>query len=222
MIRILVFMLCVLALPKTASAGPWLREKGTAFLSTSVTANYFLDTTSQTYLEYGLTNKTTIIADIGFLRPRYVYGGGNVTLSLRRALSKPDATSKWAYELGVGVGWNYEGVLPTIRTALTWGRGVNWGKKSGWATVEAAGLWDINDSRHVIKIDGTVGINFTEVTGAMLQLYTSHQKGSSIATIAPSLIISPKKSKFRIQIGGESEIGNRVNSKLKISLWREF
>lgn len=222
MIKNLVLILFTMLLADGASAGPWLRAKGKGFLATSVTGNYFLDTTSQTYLEYGLTDKTTLVADVGFQRPRYALGSGNVTLSLRRALSKPDATSKWAYELGLGVAWSGETVLPNIRTALSWGRGVSWGKKSGWATIEAAGVWDLSYSQHAVKIDGTVGINFTEVTGGMLQLYTAHLNNRSTATIAPSIIISPKKSKFRIQIGGESEIGNRLNSKLKISLWRDF
>ena len=36
------------------------------------------------------------------------------------------------------------------------------------------------------------------------------------------LVLSPKFTKFRIQIGTESEIGNLRNSAVKIGLWRDF
>ena len=222
MIMRFILFIVFAALVQSATAGPWLREKGKGFISTSVTGNYYFDTTNQIFLEYGLTDKTTVIADVSFLRPRFAIGGGNATLSIRRALTKLDATSKWAYELGVGAGWVGDDVLPNIRTALTWGRGVKWGEKNGWATVEASGLWDVTYGQHVMKLDSTIGMNFTDVTAVMLQLYTARFESGSIATIAPSIILTHKKSKFRLQIGAESQIGNRENSAIKLSLWRDF
>lgn len=56
----------------------------------------------------------------------------------------------------------------------------------------------------------------------MLQLYTAHVADQSFATIAPSLIFNPKRSKFSIQVGSESQLGNWKNSALKLGLWREF
>lgn len=222
MITRLVLIMCAILFAQSAVAGPWLREKGSGFMAASFASTYYLDTASQTYLEYGLTDTTTLIADVGYLRPRYALGGGYATLSMRRALGSPDAKSKWAYELGVGVGWLGSETLPHLRTALSWGRGMNWGDKSGWATVEAAVIWDLMHEQHVTKIDTTLGMNFTDVTAGMLQIYTAHLEGGSIATFAPSLIFSPKKSKFRLQLGAESEVGNPGNSAIKLGLWREF
>lgn len=219
--RILVILLAI-TVANSAQAGPWLREKGTTFTAVSASTTYYLDTASQTYLEYGLSEKTTLIGDLSMIRLRNAPESGYATVSLRRALSKPDATAKWAYELGLGVGWIGAETLPYLRTGLSWGRGMKWGDKSGWATVEASAIWDLTHAQHVAKVDMTVGMNFTEVTAGMIQLYTAHMFGENVATVAPSVIFSPKSSKFRIQIGSESQLGNLGNSALKLGLWREF
>lgn len=218
LIPILVFAL----IGDIAHAGPWLREKGATFMEVSFASTYTLDTASQTYLEYGLSDKTTVIADIGMFRPRNALQGGVATFSLRRALTAPDAASKWAYELGAGVGWIGDEVLPHFRTGLSWGRGMAWGETSGWMTVEAAVIWDLTYARHLSKIDATLGANFTDFTTGMIQIYTAHIDGASIATLAPSIVLNPKKSGFRIKLGAESELGDWDNSAFKIGLWREF
>jgi hypothetical protein len=218
----LIISLACLGLAQTATAGPWLREKGSTFTAVSFATTYYLETASQTYLEYGLSKKTTLVADIGLTRLNSSPDGGYVTLSFRRALSAPDAKNKWAYEMGAGVGWLGDETLPHLRTGLSWGHGTTWGKKSGWMTVEGAINWGLTNELHVAKLDTTVGVNFTKVTSGMLQLYTAHIAGNSIATIAPSIVIAPKSNKFRIQLGSESQIGNLGNSALKIGLWREF
>jgi len=219
--RLLAFLIAVtLTLP--AQAGPWLREKGTTFTAVSVTGTYYLDTGNQTYLEYGLSDKTTFIADIAMINLRNAGSGGAATLSLRRALSKPDAPTKWAYELGIGTGWVGNETLPHLRTALSWGRGVTLREKSGWMTAEASVIWDMTHQLHLTKFDATLGLNFTEVTSGMIQLYTAHIDGASTATLAPSFVFKPDFTQFQFQIGTESELGNARNSALKIGLWREF
>lgn len=222
MLYSLILPLACLCLAQGAAAGPWLREKGSTFTAVSFATTYYLETASQTYIEYGLNEKTTLVADIGLARLHNSPDGGFVTLSLRRALSAPDARTKWAYEMGMGVGWIGDETLPHLRTGLSWGRGTTWGEKTGWMTVEGAVNWDLTHELHVTKLDATLGVNFTDVTSGMLQLYTAYVAGNSIATIAPSFVISPKSTKIRVQIGSESQIGNLGNSALKIGLWREF
>lgn len=222
MLHLLTFFAACLCLTLPAHAGPWLREKGTTFSSVSFAATYYLETASQAYLEYGLSDTTTVVADLGMARIPNGVNGGYVALSLRRSIGPADATSKWAYEMGLGVGWLGDETLPHLRTGLSWGRGKDWGEKSGWMTVEAAVYWDIKYANHIAKLDTTVGINFTDATSGMLQLYTAHVAGENIATIAPSVIITPNSKEFRIQIGSESEIGSFDNSALKIGIWREF
>jgi hypothetical protein len=218
----LIFFLIALSYSHAAHAGPWLREKGSTFMAVSLASTYYMETTSQTYLEYGLTKSTTLIADVSMARYHYGSNSGYATLSLRRSITPPDAQSKWAYELGVGAGWTGTETLPHVRTGLSWGRGMKWGDKSGWMSVDAAVIWDLTHALHVSKIDTTLGINFTDFTAGMLQIYTAHVATQNTATLAPSLVLSPKNGKFRLQIGSESQFGNLSNSVLKISLWREF
>lgn len=210
------------AFATTAQAGPWLREKGTTFSAVSVATTYYLDTSSQTYIEYGLTDKTTLVGDLSMIRLRYAPQSGYATVSVRRAFSKPDATSKLAYEIGVGAGWIGSMTLPHLRTGLSWGRGIKWGDTSGWTTVEASAIWDLTYAQHIAKLDMTLGMNFTDVTKGMIQLYTAEIAGETVATIAPSLVFTPRERKFSIQVGAESQIGNMRNSALKLGLWREF
>lgn len=222
MLHRLIALLVIILLGQTAHAGPWLREKGTSFMAVSFASTYYLDTASQTYLEYGLTEKTTIIADIGMIRPRYALQGGIATFSLRRALNAPDAPSKWAYEVGFGAAWIGDQVLPHLRTGLSWGRGLTWGDTSGWTSIDAAVIWDLTYAEHVTKIDATLGANLTDITTAMLQLYTLHSDSTRIATLAPALVFKPTHSRFRIKLGTESEIGALDNTAFKLELWREF
>lgn len=222
MVNRFIVAFLIMIVPQIAAAGPWLREKGSSFTAVSISGNYALETASQTYLEYGLSDKTTLIGDVGMARFHYFPNTGYATFSLRRALGSTDATSKWAYELGLGAGWIGEEVLPQIRTALSWGRGITLGEKSGWMTVESAVLWDVTYALHVAKIDTTVGLNLTDKTKGMLQLYTAHAVGETIATLAPSVVYSPENTKFSIQLGAESQIGHWDNAAIKIGIWREF
>lgn len=220
----LVFVYCLIAIAwgTPAVASPWLREKGTGFSASSFSTTYYLETSTQTYLEYGLTGKTTLVAHIGMLRSYTNPRGGHATFSFRRALSKPDAPAKWAYELGIGAGWQGELAKPQLRTALSFGKGMKWRETSGWMTVEAAVIWDVSAQDHLGKVDATLGMNFTDVLTGMVQVYTAHASGKSAASIAPSLIVKPGWSPFQLQIGAESELGDPDNSALKIGLWRTF
>ncbi len=219
--RSILALIC-LAVPQEGTAGPWLREKGSSFTAVSFASTYYLETASQTYIEYGLTDKMTVVADISMARLHNMPNSGYATLSLRRALGAADDKSKWAYELGLGTGWIGEQMLPHVRTALSWGRGMTWREKSGWITVEGAVVWDVTYALHIAKVDTTVGLNLTDNTKGMLQLYAMHAAGESIATLAPSVVFSPESTKFSIQIGTESQLGHLDNSAVKIGIWREF
>lgn len=219
--RLFAVLICI-ACAGTAHAGAWLREKGAGFSSNSFSSTYYLDTVSQSYLEYGLTEKTTLGADIGFVRPRFGLHSGYTTLFIRRAIGSTEAKSKWAYDLGIGTSWIGDTVLPHLRTGLSWGRGFSVADKSGWIALDAAVIWDLTYAPDLTKVDATIGLNFTDMTTGMVQLFAGHLDQNTFGTFAPSLVFSPQFTKFRIQIGSESEIGNLRNSMLKVGLWRDF
>lgn len=221
MLRLIVFI-ALLLLPVPVQAGPWLREKGSGFSSSSFAITPMRDTATQTYLEYGFSDAMTLGVDLNYFRPGNGAQGGIATVFIRRALGAPERTSKWAYEVGLGATWGAMAVNPHLDTGLSWGRGITFREKSGWATVDASVLWDLSGHRHVAKLDGTLGLNFTDRYGAMMQIFYVHAQGASATTLAPSLIISPKDSKFRIQVGAEAALGDLTGSALKIGLWRDF
>lgn len=222
MIYRFILTVFILVFPQHLAAGPWLRDKGSSFTAVSIAGNYALETANQTYLEYGLTDTTTLIGDVGMARFHYIPNTGYATFSIRRALGPKEAASKWAYELGLGAGWVGEEILPHVRTALSWGRGITLGKKPGWMTVEGTVLWDVTYALHVAKVDTTVGLNATKKTKAMVQIFSAHAVGETIATLAPSVVYSPANTKFSILLGAESQIGQWDNTAVKIGIWREF
>jgi hypothetical protein len=212
----------LLSAPSLALAGPWLREKGRTFSSVSLTATYFRDMGNSAYLEFGLTDKMTIGADVGQFTNRLGERNGFGTIFMRRALGSNDGPNRWAYELGVGTAWVGDLVLPHVKTGLSWGRGIELWDKNGWMTVDAAVIWGISHDQHVGKIDTTVGLNFTDVTTGMLQLYLGHLDNEFYATLAPAVVIKPRKAKFKILIGTEIPMEDTKNTALKLGIWREF
>jgi hypothetical protein len=206
----------------SADAGAWLREKGTSFTSVSFSATWFRDTANTSYLEYGLRDDLTIGADIGYMTSRTGAQSGYGTIFIRRPLGQSDGPNKWAYELGVGTTWVDNLISPHLKTGVSWGRGIKVREKYGWVAVDASVSWDVTSGRHLAKVDSTVGFNFTEVTTGMVQLYLAHVDRKTYASIAPSIVIKPRKGKFRFQIGAESTLGHSENTALKLGLWREF
>ena len=208
--------------PSLAEAGAWLREKGTGFSSTAFTITADQDIANTTYLEYGLRPNLTLGADVRLGRDTFGSQDGFATLFLRKPLSNPEKDSKWAYELGFGATWDDTLVEPHVKAGLSWGRGIQWGDRYGWMSVDSSLRWDITTSRSTTKIDSTIGLGITEVTTGMLQLYLTDFDGTSSASLAPSLILQPRGKKFRVQVGAEAPLDDTDDTALKLGLWRDF
>ena len=205
-----------------ADAGAWLREKGSSFTSSTLSATWLGDTASTSYLEYGLRDDLTIGTDIATANSHLGVQTGYGMFFIRRPLGRNDAVHKWAYELGIGAAWIDQLVLPYVKTGLSWGRSIKLHETNGWIAVDASMNWEVSTGHHLAKLDATVGLNLTEATTGMLQLYIGNLDDNTYASIAPSLVFHPRKTKFRIQIGAESQLGDLDNSALKIGIWRAF
>jgi hypothetical protein len=219
---LLLFFCACLLWPPVANAGAWLREKGTSFTSISFSTTWFRDTANASYLEYGVRDDLTIGADIGYASSNNGTQSGYGVIFVRRPLWQNDGPNQWAYELGVGAAWVDDYVLPVVKTGISWGRGIKVRDKYGWMAVDTSIAWDVADGHHLAKIDTTVGINFTEVTTGMVQLFIANLDRDTYASIAPSIVLKPRKSKFQYQIGLETQLGNADFTGIKIGLWREF
>lgn len=183
MISRLIFILCLTQLSAAAAwDGPWLREQGSSFASFSFSASMDLDARSTGYFEFGITPTSTIGLDLGFSRINTGAKLGYGTLFLRRALGPSDTPNKFAYDIGIGgtYGGPNRDMIPHVKTGLSWGRGVQLGGKSGWATIDSGVLWNLNDYNHVTKIDTTVGLNFSQTTTGILQLNLANQADETL------------------------------------------
>ena len=222
--RLLIAFILIICVSATTSvqAGPWLRKKGSTFTSASINATYFRDIGTATYLEYGLRENMTIGADINTSMNRLGERSGAATLFLRRALGPNKGAHRWAYELGVGADWKGDLILPHLKTGVSWGKGYTLREKSGWMTVDASIKWDLSQGQHHGKLDATLGMNFSDQTTGMVQLYLAQLDQKFFATLAPSVVFKPRKRKFKIQIGAEIPSENAQNTALKLGIWREF
>jgi len=77
-------------------------------------------------------------------------------------------------------------------------------------------------SQEFIKLDATAGLDFTEATTGMAQVFIAYTEGETYAKFAPSIVLSPSFSKYRVQLGGEVPFDAPENTALTLSLWREF
>jgi hypothetical protein len=223
-LRTLALVLLALVHGTTAQAGPWLREKGSTFTSTSISSSLGRDANSSGYLEFGITPDTTVGLDLGFSQNRTGRKLAFGTLFIRRQLGGTAGPSRWAYELGIG--GTYAGaaqpVEPHVKTGLSYGRGIQLAGKSGWLVTDAAVLWELEQDDHVTKIDTTLGLNFSDQFSGMVQLNFARQGSETFTFLEPSLVIAPFDTGLKIQAGIVAPLDEPDNSALKLGIWQEF
>lgn len=208
----------------SAHAGAWLREKGSSFTSFSLSTSWFRDTRSSSYMEFGITQTSTVGIDLGLSRnqngKKLAYG----TLFLRRALGASNGPNTWAYEVGLGATYGGAGTeaLPHFKTGLSFGRGINLKGRGGWIAADAAVLWGLQEDNHVAKLDTTIGLNFNDNLSGILQLNLAHQEGETFSYFEPSFVIRPGDGGLKLQIGLITPLDDASNTALKLGLWHEF
>ncbi len=216
------FLLCLLT-AAPAAAGPWLREKGTGFASTSGTVSQSRDTSGSIYAEYGLTDKINLGLDLSLGLDRTGAADGAGVVFLRFPLGSTDGTHRFAWHAGLGGRYTGLELSPAVQFGLSWGRGVAWGERWGWATVESSVNFASAPATTRIKIDGTFGMGFTPQIKAMIQMFNTFEDGEHYAQLAPSILILPRPdSKTTFQIGFEYPVAGDGDTRLKLGLWREF
>ncbi|SFS96948.1 hypothetical protein SAMN04488040_2530 [Sulfitobacter marinus] len=233
-------MLCILAIvlvflsTSPANAGAWMREKGSGYSSTTLSATLLQDFSESTYLEYGVSDRLTLGAESNFYAFANGVQSGTAMIFLRRPIGRRDRPSVWAYELGIGAAWSGDIVRPNFRAGISWGRGYQLGRLSGWMTVDASLFIDTyyyyEDhaykiyAEQIVKIDSTIGLNFNDRIAGMVQVFHAAAPDTRATSIAPSLVFKPLKNRpeNRLQLGVETQLGNSDNSAFKISFWRDL
>ena len=102
--RPLAFLFCLL--PASGEAGSWLREDGRWFVSTSTEiGDSGLEDSVGLYAEYGLTEATTLSADISY-SPEF--GLNHARVYVRRPLFEK---GRHVVSYATGVGWGKETII---------------------------------------------------------------------------------------------------------------
>ncbi len=219
---LVLFMTIFWSAASAAHAGAWLREKGTGFVSLSFGASMFSETTNSLYLEYGLSEKITVGLDISAFTNAQDVRNGFGNLFMRRSLGPTDGRNKWAYEIGVGGLWGNEMQRPTIKTGLSWGRGFQVNKHSGWINLDAAVIYEPTLNEHIVKFDGTVGLDFGNITTGIVEVALSQQENEFFGAIEPSILIRPKQSRFQVKVGAQIPFDDQKKSAFKLGVWHTF
>jgi hypothetical protein len=221
----LLFAVCLIlsqGVAPIAHAGAWLREKGAGFISLSFGATQFSETTNALYVEYGLSDKTTIGLDVSAFTNALNVRNGIGNLFIRRRLGPSNRPDKWAYEIGVGGIWGNERQLPTFKTGISWGRGYDLDGRAGWINLDGAFIYEPLQGQHITKLDATLGMELGDVLSGILEVNMSYQNNDTFGAVEPSLLIRPRGSKFNFKVGAQIPFNEQEKSALKLGIWRKF
>lgn len=212
----------LLASAQVAPAGPWLREKGKGFAAASSSVTAEKDVSGAVYLEYGLRADITLGADLFYGIDRTLQQSGSGIVFLRFPLSQPDATHKWAWHIGLGARSLNTVITPAVEAGLSWGRGIKLGERYGWAVIDSSINVPGSDLERRLKLDGTIGLGFTDHIKGMAQVFLTHQGGEVFAKVAPSLLVIPGKGGTTIQLSAEIPVSGGGDTQFKLGIWRNF
>lgn len=214
------WLMCLSAHP--VAAGAWLRDKGKGFLAYSNLTASTMDTTFSAYFDYGLSHKMTIGATLDIYSPLGQQISGKGIIFVRRSLDWGFFEGNWAYELGIGAYYTGVEFEPVAKTALSYGRGITWGKREGWFAVDAAVEWNIDSAQHMVKLDTTIGLDFGPRSKGMLQVFSTFSDDWRTMTIAPSYVFQTKKRKSNYVVGLETSSTAPEVIAIKIGVWQSF
>ncbi len=188
-----------------AEAGPWPREKGTLFGTLSQDAAHY----TSLYFDLGITARTSLTLEAGKDDAQ-----GEALLFFRHALTLKGKTTA-ALEIGAGP----KGAQPVLSAGFSIGRGVAFGKRSGWVSADARGFFDISG-----RIErATLGLTLGQHHGSRVMSITQINSEASItginAVLATSLVWEFKPG-FHTELG--AEIGTSAAPKAKLGIWFSF
>jgi hypothetical protein len=215
-----------LLLPLAAQAGPWLKQPGEQFLSTSVSyqmppAGGDVSVNTSLYYERGIKKRLTLGFDYS-LTPNVEETG---IAFARIPLSKNEGPARSALEMGLGWYATLISAEPVAKATYTWGRGFQRKNNSGWMTVDASLTSRIRSKALLGKLEGTIGLTVSPKTKWMLQLSLERQNQMDELgiTITPSFARKLWKNNY-IQIGllAQTYGSNNQSLGLKFALWQSF
>lgn len=218
--RRLLTLLCLCGLvatlpPRTASAGPWPREAGKAFLTLSWERDLIRDIGyAGVYGEYGLTDRLTLGLDIG-ADPN---GLSKAIAFARIPFGQSPGGMRLALEMGTGVADK----RPVMRPAMSFGRGLNMAGRSGWLTLDIRAMVFQDTFDTAWESDLTLGLNATARGKAIIQLQTGQPvTGDAYIKLGSSWVMQGPPGRH-IEFGLVTGLKNNDALAAKIALWHDF
>ncbi len=220
-----IFAVLVFALwSGPASAGAWMREPGTSFISLATQSDLAKAPRIRPgegvsiFAEHGLGPRVTIGID-GWRSN----GTGAFAAFLRLPLSRPGGAHNFALDLALG-GYRGKGqpTDPTIRLALGWGRGFRSPLGPGWAQIESSIERRLKSRRSILKTDLTLGFSVSESRKMMFQTFVSREGRDPVTIkLAPSYVM---KIGARLDLVAGLVLGlrNSQSRDLVIGTWISF
>lgn len=217
----LPLLLAVLCLPLPASAGAWMREVGTTFLSFSTTIDEARQIGGSMYVAHGFRPKLTLGAKIDVDMLDGFVGDSTGFVFARKPISTGEGPHKLAYEIGIGGTLDPDNLpVPLLRAGLSYGRGFTLWDKVGWVALDGAAEREVSNSITTYKLDSTIGLTLTARFQVMMQVFLSKTENEVSTTFAPSVMWRPKKDgPTRYHFGLEKEDGILA---VRLGLWRTF
>ena len=215
--RVFIALMLVL-LASDVSAGAWMREKGSVFLSFGATIKDGSELPEQTYYgEYGIGQKMTVGGAVNTTQGVSTEG----SVFLRFPVRNGDS-AKISAEVGLGLTSDASGENPFLRTGLSWGKGLKLRGKGGWLNVDGSVLWALGDQDHQLKIDTTLGVALNDRFKLLGQTFLFSDTSETSLTLSPSVVMRIGKRKSHLQVALDQKFGGDDKTALRVGLWQEF
>jgi hypothetical protein len=221
-----------------ASAGPWAREKGEAFLAFAVfgdaqatalmVGDAVLDRYASLYGEYGLGHRMTLGAHLGRSDTAQ-----DAVVFLRYTITASQAPWQIALDGGVGLGTE-TGVADRrlLRLGFSVGRGFGgigaprWWlplqHNGGWVALDVTGLLDIETEETIWQAEGTLGLSLSDRLNVLLLVKSEEWPGSDPAhTLTPGAAWA-LTDRATAHVGLRMGIAEDPILGLTLGLWHSF
>lgn len=221
--RTLATTLCLTLAAVPASAGPWVREKGSVFLSFG--GNVAISDAAQRpvhwdptlYLEYGLTDRITVGLDV------YIANGAEeetATAFVRFPIRSAD--SGWPVAMTLAMGTRNDKALGVVDTLARAGISVGRSLPNGWLSADLTGVYAVEAERLESKLDLTWGWNFADDWTSIVQLQSGvGTAGDIYVKLAPSVVYDLNRF-TKVEVGLVQAFTGDGGTGLRVSTWIEF
>lgn len=205
-----------------AYAGAWPRGEGNVFLSFKNETTLDLQTPASAnalYVEYGLSAKTTLSAELRFPTD----GSGNLTgyIAVNRLVGMISPSDPFALSARIGFRDLGDSTEYSISPGIHFGHGFETSLGNGWATLDGWLHRPLDGGTPATQIDVQVGARIS--VNWMLMLSASRYKTDTYegTKFTPSMAIRIGDDRT-IQFSYSEEYGDTPAKSLEAALWMEF